>query len=41
MPEKIEGTYNAYSYDAERIYWLGKVDQRLEELASLALPARP
>lgn len=41
MPEKIEGTYNAYSYDAERVQWLSRVDQRLEELASLALPARP
>lgn len=41
MPEKIEGTYNAYSYDAERVQWLSRVDQRLEELASLALQARP
>lgn len=41
MPEKIEGVYNAYSYDAERVHWLGRIDQRMEELAALALPARP
>ena len=41
MPEKIEGVYNAYSYDTERVHWLGRIDQRMEELAALALPARP
>lgn len=41
MPETIEGVYNAYSYDAERVHWLGRIDQRMEELATLALPAWP
>lgn len=44
MPKDIVGTYNAYSYDAERRLWLGKLSARLGELVIVAqegLPARP
>lgn len=29
MPPVIEATYNAYSYDAERVLWLGRLDGSL------------
>lgn len=32
MPTEIVGTYNAYSYDAERRHWLKKLSDRLEAL---------
>jgi integrase len=32
MPKDIVGTYNAYSYDAERRHWLGLLDAHLEGL---------
>lgn len=32
MPTEIIGTYNAYSYDAERRVWLTRLAQRLESL---------
>lgn len=38
VPAEIVGTYNAYSYDAERVHWLAKLADFLEQLA---LPARP
>lgn len=38
VPPEIVGTYNAYSYDAERVHWLVKLADFLEQLA---LPARP
>lgn len=42
MPRDIEATYNAYSYDAERRKWLGKLDVYLGKLLpSAGLPARP
>ena len=34
MPEQIVDTYNAYTYDAERMQWLGRLSDRLEELAT-------
>ena len=33
MPRDIVGTYNAYSYDAERRLWLGKLAEYLEGVA--------
>lgn len=42
LPEEIVDTYNAYTYDAERLHWLSKLDQHLESLARQAgLPALP
>ncbi|MFZ3141184.1 tyrosine-type recombinase/integrase [Polaromonas sp.] len=43
LPKDIVGTYNAYSYDAERRHWLGLLAAHLDSLASAqdALPARP
>lgn len=38
VPPEIVGTYNAYSYDAERVHWLAKLADFLEQPA---LPARP
>ena len=32
MPAEIVGTYNAYTYDAERRHWLTLLSQRLESL---------
>lgn len=32
LPEVIEGTYNAYSYDAERRIWLGRLADHLQAL---------
>jgi len=40
IPKDVVGTYNAYSYDAERLHWLGKLDGLLASLAGDA-PARP
>lgn len=37
MQPGIEGVYNLHRYDAERREWLGKLDQRLEQLADQAL----
>lgn len=34
MPPEIEATYNAYSYDAERVRWLGVLAAEWERLAS-------
>ena len=34
MPKDIVATYNAHTYDAERLEWLGKLDRHLEGLAS-------
>ncbi len=34
MPKGIVGTYNAYSYDAERQHWLRKLSDYLERLAA-------
>lgn len=34
MPKDIVGTYNAYSYDAERRHWLGLLAAHLEGLAA-------
>lgn len=39
LPPVIIGTCNAYSYDAERLHWLGKLSDYLDGLAGL--PARP
>ena len=33
LPEDIVGTYNAYTYDAERRVWLTKLSERLEVIA--------
>lgn len=43
MPKDIVGTYNAYSYDAERRHWLGLLAAHLDSLAPAHddLPARP
>lgn len=44
LPTKIVGVYNAYSYDAERRLWLGRLDVLLEDLAAkgqAGLPALP
>ena len=43
LPAEIVGTYNAYSYDAERVHWLGKLAVFLEALvpADSGLPALP
>lgn len=42
LPEVIEGTYNAYTYDAERRVWLGRLSARLEALQPQeGAPARP
>jgi len=38
LPEVIEGTYNAYRYDAERRLWIGKL---AESLAALLRPQGP
>lgn len=34
MPEQIVDTYNAYTYDAERVLWLGRLSERLEALGT-------
>ena len=34
MPKDIVATYNAHTYDAERLEWLDKLDQHLEGLAA-------
>ena len=34
VPSEIEATYNAYSYDAERLLWLSKLADKLEALAA-------
>lgn len=39
MPPDIVGTYNAYSYDRERYYWLSKLSDFLDLLAGE--PVRP
>lgn len=42
LPGVIEATYNCYSYDAERLVWLGRLSESLEASAVAAgLPARP
>ncbi len=42
LPDVIEATYNAYSYDKERRQWLTKLDAHLESIASsVGLPALP
>lgn len=44
MPENIVGTYNAYTYDAERVHWLGQLSAYLSGLAKpdqTGLPALP
>jgi integrase len=42
MPAEIIGTYNRYSYDAERVLWLQRLSDHLEALAAAAgAPARP
>lgn len=33
MPKDIVATYNAHTYDAERLEWLDKLDRHLEGLA--------
>ena len=33
MPKDIVATYNAHTYDAERLEWLAKLDRHLEWLA--------
>lgn len=38
LPPEIEATYNAYSYDKERVHWLQVVSDKLE---GLGLPRRP
>lgn len=40
MPEQIEGTYNAYSYDKERLQWLQALGDYIDQLEA-GLPARP
>lgn len=32
VPSEITATYNAYSYDAERVFWLDKLSRKLEGL---------
>lgn len=44
LPPDIVGTYNAYTYDAERLHWLGQLSIYLTKLATtnqVGLPARP
>ena len=41
MPETIEATYNAYSYDRERLLWLSKLSEKLEFIIQAGFPARP
>ncbi|KQR55659.1 integrase family protein [Acidovorax sp. Leaf160] len=45
MPAEIIDTYNAYSYDAERVQWLQRLSDHLETQATAAAddgaPARP
>jgi len=36
LPGVVEATYNRYTYDAERVAWLGKLAALLDDL-----PARP
>lgn len=36
MPPEIVGTYNAYSYDAERLHWLGRLSKYLDGLMKYA-----
>lgn len=38
LPPEIEATYNAYSYDAERLHWLQALGARLEVLGLPRLP---
>ena len=33
MPQGIVGVYNLYTYDKERVQWLGKLNQKLEAIA--------
>lgn len=42
MLKGVEGTYNKYTYDRERRFWLTKLNARLEELAAMTnvLPIR-
>jgi len=35
MPSEIVGTYNAYTYDAERVEWLGRLSAHLDRLSRL------
>lgn len=39
MPSEIVGTYNAYTYDAERLHWLGRLSKYLDGLSGPAAPA--
>lgn len=45
LPPNIVGTYNAYTYDAERRHWLQLLAERMEQLAvkghAAGAPARP
>lgn len=41
MPETIEATYNQYSYDRERLLWLGKLSKKLDAIIQAGFPARP
>lgn len=41
MPTEIVGTYNTYTYDAERVIWLKRLSDYLESTSADALPARP
>lgn len=43
LPTQIVDTYNAYTYDVERVFWLGKLSDFLEGLvtADSGLPALP
>lgn len=37
VPAQIVGTYNAYSYDAERVLWLGRLAGALENMQNVPL----
>ena len=41
MPEAIEATYNCFSYDPQRILWLGRLSKKLEAIIQAGFPARP
>lgn len=46
VQKEMVATYNAYTYDAERLHWLAKLGERMDQLAAAAaeargLPARP
>lgn len=34
MPDEMEATYNAHTYDAERVLWLRRLSEKLETLAT-------